>query len=63
MNVNTDVEHVVKRYQNVCSQLSHHIQDGKRPQFVLVTKNQPVALILNLLQHLESPIFGENRVW
>ncbi|PWI46818.1 YggS family pyridoxal phosphate-dependent enzyme [Candidatus Heimdallarchaeota archaeon B3_Heim] len=62
MNVNIDVEQIVNRYQNVCSQLSHYIRDEKHPQFVLVTKNQPVALILNLLQHLESPIFGENRV-
>ncbi|MHA2108445.1 MAG: YggS family pyridoxal phosphate-dependent enzyme [Candidatus Hodarchaeales archaeon] len=62
MNVNADVEQIVSRYRNVCSQLSQYTQDGKQPKLVLVTKNQPVELILKLSEYIKLPIYGENRI-
>lgn len=62
MDINVDLQQVVRRYQKVCSQLPQYTRDGKQPQLVLVTKNRSANLILKLLKYLESPIYGENRV-
>jgi pyridoxal phosphate enzyme (YggS family) len=62
VDVNADLQQIVTRYQNVCSQLPQYTRDGKQPQIVIVTKNQPVELILKLLKKIKSPIYGENRV-
>ncbi len=62
MTVTTDVQQIVRRYQNVCSQLSQYTRDGKKPQLVLVTKNQPISIILELLRQAKPSIYGENRI-
>lgn len=42
--------------------LRKYARGGEKPQLVMVTKDQPVELVLRILNHLERPIIGENRV-
>lgn len=56
------VSQVVQNYDNVRSQLALHARPEISPQIIVVTKNQPVHLIKQLIAHLPRPIFGENRI-
>ena len=56
------VQKIVNRYQKILSVLSRYEKNGQRPEFVLVTKNRPVKLVMSVLKEIPKPILGENRV-
>ena len=56
------LQQIVTRYQNIISLLPQFTREDQQPKLILVTKNQPVELIMNLVDVLNHPIFGENRV-
>ncbi len=53
---------IVHNYQRILSMLSQYTRGEQNPQLVMVTKNQPIELVLQLIKHLNYPIIGENRV-
>lgn len=56
----TQADRVVEKYQKIQSQLATHLRQN--PHIVVVTKNQPIQLIKQLMTRLPRLIFGENRV-
>ena len=55
-------QQIVTRYQNIQSLLPQYAREDQQPKLILVTKNQPVELVMKLANAIENPIFGENRV-
>lgn len=53
---------IIENYHNILSSLQRYTHGIERPQLVMVTKDQPIELVLKILNHLERPIVGENRV-
>lgn len=56
------IQNIVHNYQNVLSLASKYSQAGTKPKIVVVTKNQPTDLILEVSRRIKNPIFGENRI-
>ncbi|MFX0126122.1 MAG: YggS family pyridoxal phosphate-dependent enzyme, partial [Candidatus Hodarchaeota archaeon] len=44
------------------SLLDKYPHSGGKPQLVMVTKDQPIDLVVQIINRLERPIIGENRV-
>ncbi len=55
-------DQIIKNYYNILSLLQQYTHGKERPQLVMVTKDQPVELVARILNRLERPIIGENRV-
>ena len=55
-------DHIIANYQTILSKLNEYSFGGVKPQLVMVTKDQPVELVQKILNRLEKPIIGENRV-
>ena len=56
------VQKIVDRYHKILSVISKYDQNGQKPEMVLVTKNRSIELIMSILNEIENPILGENRV-
>ncbi|MFX0185999.1 MAG: YggS family pyridoxal phosphate-dependent enzyme [Candidatus Hodarchaeota archaeon] len=56
------IDKAVENYQKIFPILSKYSYDGKIPKLVIVTKNQPIELVAELIRRIKQPIFGENRV-
>lgn len=56
------IDKAVENYLKILPILSKYPRDGKVPKLVIVTKNQPIELVAELIRRLKQPIFGENRV-
>ncbi|MFX0086242.1 MAG: YggS family pyridoxal phosphate-dependent enzyme [Candidatus Hodarchaeota archaeon] len=56
------IQKIVERYRNLLPITSKYNQDGNNPIIVIVTKNQPADLILEVSRRIKNPIFGENRI-
>ena len=57
-----DENQIIRNYQKIISKLEEYRYGKQRPQLVMVTKDQPVELVSRILNRLERPIVGENRV-
>ncbi len=57
-----DENQVIRNYQKILIILQKYAHGKERPQLVMVTKDQPVELVSQILNSLERPIVGENRV-
>ncbi|UCG02636.1 MAG: YggS family pyridoxal phosphate-dependent enzyme [Candidatus Heimdallarchaeota archaeon] len=55
-------DRVIKNYHNMLSMLEKYSYSGEKPKLVMVTKDQPVNFVQKVLNQLERPIIGENRV-
>lgn len=55
-------DRIITNYQTILSKLNKYSFGGVKPQLVMVTKDQPVELVQKILNRLEKPIIGENRV-
>jgi pyridoxal phosphate enzyme (YggS family) len=53
---------IIENYHTILSKLKKYSYGGKSPKLVMVTKDQPVDLVQRILNKLEKPIVGENRV-
>ncbi|MFX0051506.1 MAG: YggS family pyridoxal phosphate-dependent enzyme [Candidatus Hodarchaeota archaeon] len=66
MNGESDYQQIIDRavnnYHKILSLLPKYSYNGKVPRLIVVTKNQPVELVSELITRLKQPIFGENRV-
>lgn len=62
MSRDSIIQKIVHKYRNVLSISSKYNQDGNKPKIVIVTKNQPADLILEVSRRIKNPIFGENRI-
>lgn len=56
------IQNIVQNYQNILSLTLKYNQAGTKPKIVIVTKNQPANLILEVSRKIINPIFGENRI-
>jgi pyridoxal phosphate enzyme (YggS family) len=56
------IKKIIQKYRNVLSITSKYNQEGNKPKIVIVTKNQPADLILEVSRRIKNPIFGENRI-
>ena len=56
------IQNIVQNYQNILSLTLKYNQAGTKPKIVIVTKNQPANLLLEVSRKIITPIFGENRV-
>ena len=55
-------DRIIKNYKTILSKLKEYSHGGITPQLVMVTKDQSVDLVQRILNRLEKPIIGENRV-
>ena len=62
MKSTISLDRVIKNYQKVVSIVNSSSLKNITPEIIIVTKNQPLKLILELAEQINSPIFGENRV-
>ena len=56
------IQNIVQNYQNILSLTLKYNQAGTKPKIVIVTKNQPADLILEVSRKIINPILGENRI-
>lgn len=62
MSEESRIQNIVQNYQNILSLTLKYNQAGTKPKIVVVTKNQPANLILEVSRRIKNPIFGENRI-
>ncbi|MFX1505404.1 MAG: YggS family pyridoxal phosphate-dependent enzyme [Promethearchaeota archaeon] len=55
-------DRIIENYNVILSKLREYSYGGITPQLVMVTKDQSVELVEKILNRLERPIIGENRV-
>ncbi|MHA2247340.1 MAG: YggS family pyridoxal phosphate-dependent enzyme [Candidatus Hodarchaeales archaeon] len=53
---------IIMNYHNILSSLQEYTHGIEKPQLIMVTKGQPIELVSKILNRLERPIIGENRV-
>ncbi|MHA2248538.1 MAG: YggS family pyridoxal phosphate-dependent enzyme [Candidatus Hodarchaeales archaeon] len=62
MSVEFNVKKIVQNHKNVLSIISKYENDVNKPKLIIVTKKQPVNLLLEMSRKIPNLIFGENRV-
>ncbi|MFW9903458.1 MAG: YggS family pyridoxal phosphate-dependent enzyme [Candidatus Thorarchaeota archaeon] len=55
-------DRIIENYHTIISKLREYSHGGIIPQLVMVTKDQSANLVKRILNRLEKPIIGENRV-
>lgn len=55
-------DRIIENYKAILSKLREYSYGGVTPQLVMVTKDQSVDLVQRILNRLERPIIGENRI-
>ncbi|MHA2329068.1 MAG: YggS family pyridoxal phosphate-dependent enzyme [Candidatus Hodarchaeales archaeon] len=56
------IQQIIDNYIKISNFISCHLLSGEKPKIVIVTKGQPVEIVSQLVERLNHPIIGENRV-